>query len=77
MSKTVNGLITSMNLILTYQICHRITTQKHEQHSTQMSVVLLCCYSGLFCKTSWVRQHQKGKPFWVLVKQEMMGWQWH
>jgi len=21
--------------------------------------------------------HQNGKPFWILVKQEMMGWQWH
>jgi len=22
-------------------------------------------------------RHQKGKPFWILLKQEMMGWQWH
>ena len=21
--------------------------------------------------------HQKGKPFWILLEQEMMGWQWH
>jgi len=21
--------------------------------------------------------HQKGKPFWILLVQEMMGWQWH
>ena len=20
---------------------------------------------------------QKGKPFWILIKQEIMGWQWH
>jgi len=24
-----------------------------------------------------VNQHQKGKPFWILMKPEMMGWQWH
>jgi len=22
-------------------------------------------------------RHQKGKPFWILLEQEMMGWQWH
>jgi len=22
-------------------------------------------------------QHQKGKPFWILTKQEMTRWQWH
>jgi len=27
--------------------------------------------------TTWVSQHQKGKPFWILLEQEMMGWQWH
>jgi len=21
--------------------------------------------------------HQKGKPFWILLEPEMMGWQWH
>ena len=21
--------------------------------------------------------HQKGKPFWILLKEKMMGWQWH
>jgi len=22
-------------------------------------------------------RNHKGKPFWILIKQEMMGWQWH
>jgi len=22
-------------------------------------------------------RHQKGKPLWILLEQEMMGWQWH
>jgi len=26
---------------------------------------------------TWVSRHQKGKPFWILLEQEMMGWQWH
>jgi len=24
-----------------------------------------------------VSRHQKGKPLWILLEQEMMGWQWH
>jgi len=31
----------------------------------------------LFSRTTWVSRHQKGKLFWILLKQEMMGWQWH
>jgi len=23
------------------------------------------------------RWHQKGKPFWILLEQQMMLWQWH
>jgi len=30
-----------------------------------------------FSRTTWVSRHQKGKPFWILLKQEMTGWQWH
>jgi len=26
-----------------------------------------------FSRTAWV----KVKPFWVVMKQEMLGWQWH
>jgi len=26
---------------------------------------------------TWVSQHKKIKPFWILLEQEMMGWQWH
>jgi len=26
---------------------------------------------------TWVSWHQRGKPFWILLEQEMMGWQWH
>jgi len=27
--------------------------------------------------TTWVSRHQKGKPFWILLEQEMVTWQWH
>jgi len=40
-------------------------------------VLLLYPFNGLFSKTAWVSWHQKGKPFWILLEQEMMGWQWH
>jgi len=34
-------------------------------------------FNGLFSRTTCVSWHQKGKPFWTLLKQEMMGWHWH
>jgi len=40
-------------------------------------LLLLCRFNGLFSRTAWVSQHQKGKPFWILLEQEMLGWQWH
>jgi len=30
-----------------------------------------------FSMTAWVSRQQKGKPFWILQEQEMMGWQRH
>jgi len=32
-------------------------------------------FNGLFFRTTRVSRHQKDKPFWILLKQEMMGWQ--
>ena len=29
-------------------------------------------FNGLFSRTTWVSWHQKGKPFWILLKQEMI-----
>jgi len=40
-------------------------------------LTLLHPFNGLFSRTTWVSQHQKGKPFWILLEQETMGWQWH
>jgi len=33
----------------------------------------LHAFYGLFSRTIRVSLHQKGKPFWILMKQEMMG----
>jgi len=30
-------------------------------------------FNGLFSRTTWVSRHEKVKPFWILMKQEMMG----
>jgi len=27
--------------------------------------------------TTWVSLHQKGTLFWIILEQEVMGWQWH
>jgi len=36
--------------------------------------LLLHPFIGLFT-TTWVSRHQRGKPFLILLEQEMMGWQ--
>jgi len=40
----------------------------------QLLLLLLHPFYDLLSKTTW---HQKGKPFWILLEQEMMVWQWH
>jgi len=40
-------------------------------------LLLLHTFNGLFSTTTWVSWHQTGKPFWILLEQEMTGWQWH
>jgi len=39
-------------------------------------LVVLRLFNGLYSRTTWVSEHQKGKPFWILLEQEMTGWQW-
>ena len=44
--------------------------------------VFMCCFSvhcsdtELVSRTTCVSQQQKCKPFWIVIKQEVMGWQW-
>jgi len=42
-----------------------------------LKLLLLHLFNSLFSRTTWVSRHQKGKLFWILLVQEMMGWQWH
>jgi len=39
-------------------------------------LLLLHPFNGLF-PGQLGKWHQKGKPFWILLEQEIMGWQWH
>jgi len=41
------------------------------------TILLLYPFNSIFSRTTWESRYQKGKPFWILLKQEMMGWQWH
>ena len=34
-------------------------------------------FNSLFSMITLVSWYQKGKPFWILMKQQMMGWQGH
>jgi len=51
--------------------------RRHEAHALTLLTWYIHTFNGLFPRTTWVSWHQKGKPFWILLKQEMMGWQWH
>jgi len=59
----------------THWMAHNMT------HATKtwllLPLLLLYPFDGLFSKTTCVSRHQKGKPFWILLEQEIMGWQWH
>ena len=43
----------------------------------EVSTITLRPFNGLFSRTTWISRHQKRKPFWILLEQEMMEWQWH
>jgi len=45
--------------------------------NTCQLLLVLHAFNGLFFRTTWVNRHQKDKPFWILLEQKMMGWQWH
>jgi len=45
--------------------------------SFPLLLLLLRPFNYLFSRTTWVSRHQKGKPFCILLEQEMMAWQWH
>jgi len=36
-------------------------------------LLLLHPFNGLFSRATWLTRYQEGKPFWILLEQEMMG----
>jgi len=55
---------------------------EHDNSMKRTSCLVSWCTTTMsiwqpFSRTTWVSRHQKGKPFWILQEQEMMGWQWH
>jgi len=75
-----SSMMTSHCWIFTHTYIH--TT--HQQECSKcwdgwpwQLLLLLYPFNGLFSRTTWVGRHQKSKPFWILLEQEMMGWQWH
>ena len=51
--------------------------KKENSIEKQLTTTTLHPFNGLFSRTTWVSRHQKGKPFWILLEQEIMRWQWH
>jgi len=61
-------------------LCQRPGTLHQPGHpsvQSQQMNKLLHPFNGLLSRTTWASRHQKGKQFWILLEQEMMGWQWH
>jgi len=58
-------------------VCARTTISTTTTVLLLLLLLLLHPFSGLYPRTVWVSRHQKGKPFWILLEQEMMGWYWH
>ena len=44
----------------------------YEPHTTTLHP-----FDSRFSRITWVSWYQKNKPFRILMKQEMLGWQWH
>ena len=48
------------------------TTTTSTTTTTTTTTTTLHPFHGLFSRTAWVSQHQKGKPFWILLEQQMV-----
>jgi len=50
---------------------------KHFAQPAPHTTLQLHPFNGFYSMTTRVSWHQKGKSFWILLEQKMMGWQWH
>jgi len=57
--------------------CRKEHSHNSYAHSTAVFYTTQHPFNSLFSRTTWVSRQQKGKPFWILIKQEMMGRQSH
>jgi len=64
-------------LLPTSDILVTITKTKMIASSLLKLKVVVILFNSFISRTTCVIQHQKGEPFWILMKQEMMGWNWH
>jgi len=80
-----NGFVKVHPMICMSAFNQRFTHQKlnsrtlYEQQLLGPNDITTTSYIHLmafFSRTIWVSQHQKGKPFCILMKQEMMGRWW-
>ena len=71
-----SGLFTA-NIIKYWFVCYQYSIKVFTCSNRYLQQLLLHPFNSLFSKKIWVSRHQKGKPFWILRKQEMMRWQWH
>jgi len=58
-------------------IHHPLNLLNCEPWSCRQKLLLLHLLNGLFSRKTGVSWHQTGKLLWILLEQEMMGWQWH
>jgi len=58
-------------------LCSRLRWLADSYWTHVLLLLLQHPINGLFSGTTWVSRHLKGKRFWILLVQEMMGWQWH
>ena len=70
MSVNTAGCVSWWSVTYIVTVCYIVTL-----HTLLLLLLLLHPFNGLF-RTTWVSRHQKGKPFWILLEQEMMRWQW-
>ena len=53
------------------------TTSFHASIAYYITTITTTSVWRPFFKTTWAGWHQKAKPFWILLEQEIMGRQWH
>jgi len=57
--------------------CLQLYVTRENQQTLCLCYYYYYVHLTAFFRTTRVSRHQKGKPFWILVEQEMMWWQWH